>query len=247
MRTKFLFKSIAVVGLMLTSACATAIKGTTEDVVFKSDPSGARVSTTNGFSCTTPCTIRMDRDDEFVATFKLAGLEKRVTVGTDYADGSAAAIAGTVLFAPLLIAPIGLAVDAASGANLTHVPNPVAVSFPQLKSGTLASAAGAARQTSSAGTAAGTSPRQPVTRQTDPTQTAPSATVSSEAVEVAAATRAALEYPPVPGSPPLFEGSSYAAFMPEQIKTYCGQAWTTRLSASGRTEYNPCSQRSAFR
>ena len=69
----------------------------------------------------------------------------------------------------------------------------------------------------------------------------------TEAVEVAAATRDALAYPPIPGSPPLFEGSSYAAFTPAHIQAYCQQSWTTRIAASGRTEYNPCTQRSAFR
>ncbi|MEM7211330.1 MAG: hypothetical protein AAF479_05440, partial [Pseudomonadota bacterium] len=70
---------------------------------------------------------------------------------------------------------------------------------------------------------------------------------SSDASEVAAAMRAALEHPPVPGSPPLFEGTEYTAFTPEQLQAYCQQSWQMRISASGRTEYNPCTQRSAFR
>lgn len=47
--------------------------------------------------------------------------------------------------------------------------------------------------------------------------------------------------------PPLFEGSRYADFTPEQISAFCGEDWETRISASGRTEYNPCHRRDAFR
>ena len=45
----------------------------------------------------------------------------------------------------------------------------------------------------------------------------------------------------------LYEGSPYSAFSPSDIQAYCGQDWTTRIAANGRTEYNPCTQRSAFR
>ena len=53
-------------------------------------------------------------------------------------------------------------------------------------------------------------------------------------------------YPVVAGSPPLFEGTSYALFTPEHIQAYCMQNWRTRPSSDGRTEYNPCTERSAF-
>lgn len=50
----------------------------------------------------------------------------------------------------------------------------------------------------------------------------------------------------LPGSPPLFEGTPLASFTPAQIQAYCGMPWETRISASGRTEYNPCRRRDAF-
>ena len=70
---------------------------------------------------------------------------------------------------------------------------------------------------------------------------------AGEIAALAQEARAAVSLPPVPGSPPLFEGSSYSAFTPEQISSYCEQNWTTRFGPGGRTEYNPCTQRSAFR
>ncbi|MEM7056099.1 MAG: hypothetical protein AAF557_00795 [Pseudomonadota bacterium] len=50
-----------------------------------------------------------------------------------------------------------------------------------------------------------------------------------------------------PGVAELYEGSPYSAFSATDIQAYCGQDWTTRVAADGRTEYNPCTQRSAFR
>lgn len=50
----------------------------------------------------------------------------------------------------------------------------------------------------------------------------------------------------VAGSPPLVEGTPYAAFTPEQITAYCAQDWSERLRPDGRTEYNPCKRRDAF-
>lgn len=57
---------------------------------------------------------------------------------------------------------------------------------------------------------------------------------------------AAPSAPAVPGSPPLFEGTPYSAFSPEQIAAYCAQDWSERTGAGGRTEYNPCKRREAF-
>jgi len=51
----------------------------------------------------------------------------------------------------------------------------------------------------------------------------------------------------VSGQAQLFEGSPYAAFSATDIQLYCGQDWTTRVAENGRTEYNPCTQRCAFR
>ncbi|MEM6934692.1 MAG: hypothetical protein AAF526_14075 [Pseudomonadota bacterium] len=65
-------------------------------------------------------------------------------------------------------------------------------------------------------------------------------------VELPARSEATLQ-PPVPGSPPLTEGASYADFSADQITAYCRQDWRTRLTPKGRTEYNPCYERSAFR
>lgn len=53
-------------------------------------------------------------------------------------------------------------------------------------------------------------------------------------------------FPAVEGAGPLFEGSAFA-FTQAQLQTFCGQDWRTRIGADGRTEYNPCFERRAFR
>ncbi len=49
------------------------------------------------------------------------------------------------------------------------------------------------------------------------------------------------------GLPPLYEGSDYSAFSKELLERYCKEGWRTRTAPSGRTEYNPCYRRDAFR
>lgn len=74
----------------------------------------------------------------------------------------------------------------------------------------------------------------------DPVQPPPA---NSEDAPVPVQTAA---FPPVEGSPPLYEGTSYALFTGEQIAAYCDQNWESRKGADGRTEFNPCKQREAF-
>ncbi|MEM7528603.1 MAG: hypothetical protein AAF416_13120 [Pseudomonadota bacterium] len=54
------------------------------------------------------------------------------------------------------------------------------------------------------------------------------------------------DFTPVAGAGPLTEGSPYA-FTETQIASFCAQDWTKRTNSEGRTEYNPCTERSAFR
>lgn len=44
-----------------------------------------------------------------------------------------------------------------------------------------------------------------------------------------------------------YEGSPFSAFSATDIERLCAEPWETRISADGRTEYNPCKRRDAFR
>jgi hypothetical protein len=106
------------------AGCATVTRGTTNQVQIVSEPSGAHAQTSLGHSCTTPCTLTVSRRDEFSVTFRLEGFqEQSVFVKTQVAGSGAAGFAGNVLLGGV----VGMGADAATGATLEHVPNPVSV------------------------------------------------------------------------------------------------------------------------
>lgn len=115
-------------GLALSlSACATVTRGTKDAWSITSDPSGARVETTNGFFCeATPCAIKMPRKSEFVATLTKPGYKPaKIQVTNKIAGAGGAAMAGNVLVGGI----IGAGVDAGTGAMLDLVPNPAHVAL----------------------------------------------------------------------------------------------------------------------
>ncbi|MBN8916662.1 MAG: PEGA domain-containing protein [Rhizobiales bacterium] len=109
----------------LLAGCATVTRGTSSQVQIQSEPAGADVRTSTGFTCTTPCTMTVGRKDEFSVTFTKAGYEpEQVDVKTRVAgEGAAAGIVGNVVIGGV----VGMAADAASGATLEHTPNPLKV------------------------------------------------------------------------------------------------------------------------
>ncbi|MCC5982482.1 MAG: PEGA domain-containing protein [Oceanicaulis sp.] len=118
--------SVAAVALSL-SACGTITRGSNDTWVVETTPSGASVSTSNGFHCrSTPCGIRMPRRSEFVATIELEGYhthEATVTYGASTGGGTA--MAGNVLLGGI----IGAGIDAGTGAMNDLRPNPLQVTL----------------------------------------------------------------------------------------------------------------------
>jgi hypothetical protein len=110
---------------VLLSACASVTRGSTDAWEVNSDPIGARVETTNGFSCeATPCAMRMKRKSEFVATVTKPGYRPAtISVTHKTAKAGAAGMAGNVLVGGL----IGVVVDSSTGATQDLVPNPAFV------------------------------------------------------------------------------------------------------------------------
>ena len=113
--------------LMLAAlgGCATVTRGTDDAWSVSSRPSGARVETTNGFSCAaTPCTLKIPRKAMFVATVTKPGYRPaNIIVTSKAARRAGAEKAGEALVGGL----IGSAVDARSGAGLDLTPNPAFV------------------------------------------------------------------------------------------------------------------------
>ncbi|PHO05484.1 translation initiation factor 2 [Rhodobacteraceae bacterium 4F10] len=120
---KFVF--LAVAGLSL-STCATVTKGgTSENVHFRSHPSGLDVEMSNGMRFTTLCQLKISRKESFVATFKRGNDKRTIVVETRMRGSGGAALAGNILVGGI----VGIGVDAATGSTLVHVPNPVIADF----------------------------------------------------------------------------------------------------------------------
>lgn len=124
MRRQVLAAAILAAGV---SGCGSIVRGTDEPVAFLSDPPGAQVVTTKGYACPlTPCSIKVDRSDEFDATISKPGyVPQIVQVRTKVSGNGGASFAGNILAGGV----IGMGVDAATGAALDHTPNPVNVTL----------------------------------------------------------------------------------------------------------------------
>lgn len=111
--------------LLSMGACATVTRGSSDAWEVTSEPSGAKVETTNGFQCpATPCAIKMPRKSEFTATVTKPGYKPATITVTHKTSGAGAAgVAGNVLVGGI----IGLGVDAVTGASQDLVPNPAHV------------------------------------------------------------------------------------------------------------------------
>lgn len=117
--------TLAALALLITAGCATITRGKQDALEINTEPSGAQVQTSNGFSCaSTPCALKMDRRSDLVVNITKKGCRPvAVNVTHKTADSGAAGIAGNVLVGGI----IGLAVDASTGASQDLVPNPVIV------------------------------------------------------------------------------------------------------------------------
>jgi hypothetical protein len=131
---------------MMLAGCASVARGTTEAVVFESEPPNAYVHTMIdpeceagcagrrtdamveteapkvGPSCVTPCSLGIPRSQSFVATFSKEGYQaETIRVGLHVTRDGAAGMAGNLL----LGGAIGGVTDMATGAAQDHDPNPV--------------------------------------------------------------------------------------------------------------------------
>ncbi len=112
-------------GVLSLGACATVTRGSTDAWEITSEPSGAKVETSNGHQCpATPCAIKMSRKSEFIATITKPGYKPATVTVTHKTSGAGAAgVAGNVLVGGI----IGIGVDAVTGASQDLVPNPAHV------------------------------------------------------------------------------------------------------------------------
>lgn len=113
------------VAVAATSGCATVTRGKSGEVAFTSVPAGVNVTTSLGTSCVTPCEMTVRRKKSFTATFKKGQEQRVVNVRPQASAEGVATGAGNIIVGGV----VGIAVDAGTGANLDHFPNPVHANF----------------------------------------------------------------------------------------------------------------------
>jgi hypothetical protein len=110
---------------LLLASCANAPSGSQETVRFISNPTGATMTSSTGFSCVTPCETRVRRDLEFSALFEKPGYKSAtVSVATKTTDFEKSYDLGPMSFG---VAAGSITGDDTGLYNTEHVPNPVGV------------------------------------------------------------------------------------------------------------------------
>ena len=117
-----MLKCTTALAALVLSGCATVTRGTTDQIQITSEPPAAEARTSLNQQCVTPCTLQVARSDQFAVVVSKPGFEDQaIQVTTKLAGAGAAGFAGNLLLGGI----VGMGVDAATGATLEHVPNPV--------------------------------------------------------------------------------------------------------------------------
>jgi len=105
--------------VLMTAGCATVVNGFSQDLAVDSEPAGARVTLSNGQSCTTPCALSVPRNQPLVATIVKPGCNPvRQVLYSVPRPGDAGWFSSTVLYG---------AIDYELGGAYQVSPNPLAV------------------------------------------------------------------------------------------------------------------------
>lgn len=115
--------------LLAASGCATVIRGTNDEVEFRSKPTEATVTVEritenddNPVSCVTPCKLNLTRKRDFNVTFELEGYKGVIAkLSSLVSTAGGAGFVGNALFGGV----VGAAVDAGTGAAQDLKPNPM--------------------------------------------------------------------------------------------------------------------------
>ncbi|NVN88590.1 MAG: translation initiation factor 2 [Rhodopseudomonas sp.] len=109
--------------------CASATRGTTENISLNSSPPGAEATVSgldNPMTCVTPCVVVVKRNADISVAFAKDGFEPAVVpLSREVVGTGAAGFAGNLIVGGV----IGMGVDAVTGAATDHHPNPVVVTL----------------------------------------------------------------------------------------------------------------------
>ncbi|HQF41382.1 MAG TPA: PEGA domain-containing protein [Ignavibacteriaceae bacterium] len=103
-----LFFSFIAVTSLVFSSCATIFKGSTDDVSFSSDPSGAKVYVNGTLLGTTPVQLELKSKNSYTIEFKKEGYETRTVLLNN-------SVGGGWIVLDVLFGLVPIIVDAATG------------------------------------------------------------------------------------------------------------------------------------
>ena len=103
-----LFFSFIAVTSLVFSSCATIFKGSTDDVSFSSDPSGAKVYVNGTLLGTTPVQLELKSINSYTIEFKKEGYETRTVLLNN-------SVGGGWIVLDVLFGLVPIIVDAATG------------------------------------------------------------------------------------------------------------------------------------
>ena len=89
------FSSIVVL-VLLSSGCATMIRGTEQKLSVNTTPVGAKVMLSDGRSCISPCTLSVKRKDTINITIEKKGYHTHTTAVVPTLSGAGAMLGGLV-------------------------------------------------------------------------------------------------------------------------------------------------------
>jgi hypothetical protein len=114
-------------GVLVVAGCTSLPSPSRNSVRLVTEPPGAMATTTVGTTCTTPCSISVNRRDNFDVTFSMPGHETVTVqvVSRPRGPSSGIGLLDDRVRVGLIDRPIVM--DPASAAAFEHAPNPVVV------------------------------------------------------------------------------------------------------------------------
>jgi len=110
--------------LLGASGCATIVSKSSKDVTFTSTPSGAKVAIESKdagryYTTTTPGTVTLSKKASYFASYSMDGHHTLTTSVNRHVGKAAAGSGGGNLLLLGILAPVGMGIDAMSGAAAT--------------------------------------------------------------------------------------------------------------------------------
>jgi len=108
---------------VLSTGCATIIRGTEQQVSVNTNPPGAKIQFSNGQSCQSPCTIKCKRDQSLQITISKDGCQTQTATMVPMLAGGGVVLGGLI--------------DYGTGAVYDLQPNPLTITLACEKKGSM--------------------------------------------------------------------------------------------------------------